>query len=155
MLVCGPQMVCMCVCVEWTKVHNPHIVSVHSLLCQCTHTHTHTHTHSHSHTIWGRRADGAKTWYCQLFQYSAFRSKQRSFWNCQIHFANVSKSRPHRVRALTLESQRLSMIERGHQMDGWPLCSQLCTCPELSSIKFCTDSTGVCQMRLWTDVPCV
>ena len=39
-----------------------------------------------------------------------------------------------RARALALESQ-LSMIERGQQMDGWPLCAtaRLCTHPEIST----------------------
>ena len=39
-------------------------------------------------------------------------------------------------------------------MDGWRLCARLFTHPgDFSSVKFCTDSTKVHQMRLKTEVP--
>ena len=37
----------------------------------------------------------------------------------------MTECRWHRARALTLESQKLSLPERGHHMDGWPLHSGL------------------------------
>ena len=39
------------------------------------------------------------------------------------------------------QKPKLSMTEHGHQIDGWKLCARLCTCPEISSVRFCADLT--------------
>ena len=48
----------------------------------------------------------------------------------------------------SLVNIKLSMISRDHDMDGWPLHSKLCTCLEISSVRFCADSMCLCLQKI-------
>ena len=43
---------------------------------------------------------------------------------------------------------KLSMIEHGHQMDGWSLCARLYANPQISPVNSWTDPANVFWMRL-------
>ena len=74
---------------------------------------------------------------------------------CKERESAMMERRWHRARALTLESQKLSLTKHGHHVDGWPLHSGLHAHPKIS-----LESKSVQTLQKpfgWdlSEVPCV
>ena len=74
-------------------------------------------------------------------------------WKCTVCSRVRPSFRPEILQAVAVTG--LSTIERGHQMDGWPLPARLCARPEVSPESNCVRTHKSSNETINRGVPCV